>query len=373
MGRVPRARHRARWRGDPDQPERHRPHGALPGRRARGRARGAVALRGDRRRGVRPGRVGRDAVRGAPVGIRAARPDRLRPARARRGAGLRSAARGATEAARGAARPIGRGGAALTRLRGRRCAPRGRAGAGARGRRREARGRARTGPGRRTPEWQKVKLRLQDDLPIVGLHARDGEAGQARRARARASRARRPPLGGERRLGDRGRRRRQAARGAPAARAPDEPARGHPADAARPRLGRDLGRAGAGGRGGLRRADPRGTAASSGVPGVTRRRPGGTPCHGHEDRARSPDARADEPRQAVLAGGGDHQGRAARVLPRRRRGARSPPAPKAVHDEALPRRLAGEELLPEAGAVRTCPTGSRLRRSRHPPARASSA
>ena len=208
-----------------------------------------------------------------------------------------------------------------------------------------------TGPGRRTPEWQKVKLRQQDDLPIVGYTRGTGKRGKL----GALVLARREPDGlhwagnvGSG-IGD-GDVDRLLEALRPLER-PDEPARGHPADAARPRLGRDLGRAGAGGRGGLRRADPRGTAASSGVPGVTRRRPGGTPCHGHEDRARSPDARADEPRQAVLAGGGDHEGRAARVLPRRRRGARSPPAPAAVHDEALPRRLAGEELLPEAGAV----------------------
>ena len=65
---------------------------------------------------------------------------------------------------------------------------------------------------------------------------------------------------------------------------------------------------------------------------------------------RAADLEALEPRQAVLAGRGDHEGRPARVLPRGRgeRGS-SPPRP-AVHDEAVPRRLAGEELLPEEHA-----------------------
>ena len=65
---------------------------------------------------------------------------------------------------------------------------------------------------------------------------------------------------------------------------------------------------------------------------------------------RTADLEALEPRQAVLARRGDHQGRPARVLPRGR-AERGPSSPRAaVHDEALPRRLAGEELLPEEHA-----------------------
>ena len=54
-----------------------------------------------------------------------------------------------------------------------------------------------------------------------------------------------------------------------------------------------------------------------------------------------------EPGQAVLAGGGDREGRPDRVLPRRRARARAPPARPALHDEALPRRLERQVLLPE--------------------------
>ena len=57
-----------------------------------------------------------------------------------------------------------------------------------------------------------------------------------------------------------------------------------------------------------------------------------------------------QPGQAVLARGGDHQGRPARVLPARRAGARPAPQRPAVHDEALSRRLAGQVLLPEGRA-----------------------
>ena len=68
-----------------------------------------------------------------------------------------------------------------------------------------------------------------------------------------------------------------------------------------------------------------------------------------------PHAQAVERRQAVLARRGDHQGRPARLLPRRRAGARPAPARQAVHDEALPRRLAGQELLPEGLAAHRPP------------------
>ena len=61
-------------------------------------------------------------------------------------------------------------------------------------------------------------------------------------------------------------------------------------------------------------------------------------------------AHALQSRQAVLAGGGDHQGRLARVLPRRRARPRPASARAALHDEALPGRLAGQELLPEGRA-----------------------
>ena len=55
-------------------------------------------------------------------------------------------------------------------------------------------------PGRRTPEWQKVKLRAQEDFPIVGYTRGTGRRVEARRARARPARGGRPALGGQRRL-----------------------------------------------------------------------------------------------------------------------------------------------------------------------------
>ena len=71
-------------------------------------------------------------------------------------------------------------------------------------------------------------------------------------------------------------------------------------------------------------------------------------------------AQALQPRQGLLARGGDHEGRPARVLPARSRRRslphiRGPP----VHDEALPRRDRGQALLPEGRARSTCRSGSR--------------
>ena len=68
---------------------------------------------------------------------------------------------------------------------------------------------------------------------------------------------------------------------------------------------------------------------------------------------------AVQPRQGLLAGGGDHEGRPARLLPRGRAGA-DPAHPRpAVHDEALPRRDRGQPFLPEGRARHTCRSGSR--------------
>ncbi len=61
-------------------------------------------------------------------------------------------------------------------------------------------------------------------------------------------------------------------------------------------------------------------------------------------------AQALQSRQAVLAGRGDHEGRSALVLPRRRRRRRPAPEGPPVHDEALPRRRLRKVLLPEGRA-----------------------
>ena len=79
-------------------------------------------------------------------------------------------------------------------------------------------------------------------------------------------------------------------------------------------------------------------------------------------------AAALEPRQAVLAGGGDHEGRPARVLPRGRARARPAPEEPAVHDEAVPRRLDRATSSSRRTRRRTCPSGSRGGGSRSPPA-----
>ena len=60
---------------------------------------------------------------------------------------------------------------------------------------------------------------------------------------------------------------------------------------------------------------------------------------------------AHQPAQAVLARAGDHQGRSASVLRRRRAGAAAAPARSGDGDEALPARRGGRVLLHEARAV----------------------
>ena len=100
-------------------------------------------------------------------------------------------------------------------------------------------------PGRRTPEWQKVKLRAQEDFPIVGY-----TRGTGRRARLGALvLGRREPDGlhwagnvGSGLGDDEVDRLRELLR---PARARDVAARRDAEDAARPGVGRHLGRAGA--------------------------------------------------------------------------------------------------------------------------------
>ena len=103
------------------------------------------------------------------------------------------------------------------------------------------------------------------------------------------------------------------------------------ADAEGPGVGCRLGRAEARGRGGVRRVDARGPAARAQLraaprrPGRAGREARASTTSGHDEGARTR-ASLLQPRQAVLAGGGNHEGRLDRVLPRRRRGAR--PAPE---------------------------------------------
>ena len=168
-------------------------------------------------------------------------------------------------------------------------------------------------PGRRTPEWQKVKLRAQEDFPIVGY-----TRGTGRRAKLGALVLGRRDTDGLHWAGNVGSgltdgevdRLRELLR--PLERA-SSCTRVDAEDAARPVVGRHLGRAGAVGRGDLRGDDPGGTAAGAGVPRGPRRCAHGAPPDRAGDPARTPHAEALQPRQAVLARGGDHEGRAARA------------------------------------------------------------
>ena len=350
MGRLPRHRRAPRRGRDADEPERQGPHRALPRRRPRGRARGAHAVGRARRRGLRARRVGHRPLRVAAVGLRPARPDGLRPARAGRRARVPAPARGATTAPRGRPRPGVRRRAPVARIRGRAGAARGRVCTGPRGRRREARRRA-VPPRPADARVAEAQAQAGGRLPDRRVHAGDGASGEARRARPRPAGGGRAPLGRQCRVGHRRRRRRVAAGRAAAAVAPHVAARRDAAHAPCARRGRDLGRAGACRRGDLRRADAGGPASRARLSRGPRRCPRGAAPDRRGDPQGEADAAPLEPRQAVLAGRGHHEGRAPRLLPGRREGPRPAPAQAAVHDEALPRRLAGQELLPEAGAV----------------------
>ena len=70
-------------------------------------------------------------------------------------------------------------------------------------------------------------------------------------------------------------------------------------------------------------------------------------------------AAALEPRQAVLARRGDHEGRPARVLPRRGAGPGPAPARPAVHDEAATPTAPSASPSSRRTRRRGCPTGSR--------------
>ena len=94
-----------------------------------------------------------------------------------------------------------------------------------------------------------------------------------------------------------------------------------------------------------------------------------------EIRQREARAQALEPRQGLLAGRGDHEGRPARVLPRGRARARPAPRGPAVHDAPLPRRRDRQGVLPEgrAGAHARLDPDARASRSRRATRRRSGA
>ena len=187
-------------------------------------------------------------------------------------------------------------------------------------------------PGRRSRNWLKVKTQGRQELVIVGY-----TKGQGRRSDGfgalvlGVNEGGRAALGRQRRHGLRRRGDQAPARQAEAAAARDLAVRRGAEDAARAEGRRRLGRAEAGRRGPLRRVDARRPAAGAGLSRVARGQGGGgrAPRAGG-DRAGDPEGQAGpealEPRQAVLAGRGDHQGRPARLLPGHRARARAPPA-----------------------------------------------
>ena len=127
------------------------------------------------RRGLRPRRGRRRALRGAPVGLGPSRADGLRPALAGWGAGARTAAARAPFSSRLIDPAVGRPRLAGVRGQALLEAARERQLEGVVAKRADAPYR----PGRRTPEWQKVKLRAQDDLPIVGYTRGTGKRGSS--------------------------------------------------------------------------------------------------------------------------------------------------------------------------------------------------
>jgi bifunctional non-homologous end joining protein LigD len=106
----------------------------------------------------------------------------------------------------------------------------------------------------------------------------------------------------------------------------------------------------AGGR--VRGVDAGGTPAGAGVPRPARgqvclRGAQGAGLGTRRDPEGATRAPSEQPRQTVLARGGDHERRPHRVLPGRCEGAAPAPSSEAVHHEAASRWLAGKALLPK--------------------------
>ena len=138
VGRVQGPRARRRWRRHLPQPQRQRPHAPLRRGGPRRRPRGALALRGARRRDLRARRDRPLGVRVAPAGSRLARLRRLRRARGGRRAAHRPHLHRAARGARAAPRHVRRRRPRLSVVRRRGRARAGRARARARGRRRRS-------------------------------------------------------------------------------------------------------------------------------------------------------------------------------------------------------------------------------------------
>ena len=180
--------------------------------------------------------------------------------------------------------------------------------------------------GQRSREWLKVKTTGRQELVIAGWTKGHGPAGgQLRRARARRQRGRGASLGGQRRHRLRRRRDRAAARAlrpllrktSPLAEVPKMPrVRKDDVCWVEPELVAEVRFAEWTHDGRLR------SPVYEGLREDKEAEDGATRAGGDRERdpQGQPRAQALQPRQAVLAGGGDHQGRPARVLPRRRAG-----------------------------------------------------
>ena len=214
--------------------------------------------------------------------------------------------------------------------------------------------------GRRTRDWLKIKVQRRAGVPDRRLHAWRPDVARARSARSCSPCARTAPF---------------------ATSATSAPASTRPRSRSSSKLLEPLHRAAAPfdevpklprvkrsdiqwveprarRRGQVRRVDARRAPAASGVPRAARRQGPGrgrrrtARAHraGRRDPARQARAAAVEPRQAVLARRGNHQGRSDRVLPGGVR--RDPAAPSwsTVHDAPVSRRRVRQGVLPEGRA-----------------------
>ena len=312
---------------------------------------------GRRRRDLRPRRERPLRVRAAAAGRGNARLRRLRRARARRRAAPRAHVRRAREALEALLDTAARG---RPRLRRRSTTARrssaSRASTASRASSRSGATRAYQ-PGRRSPDWRKLKLKHRQELVIAGYTRGQGRrANGDRRARARRPRRRGPPVRGQRRHGVR----------RPRARPPREAARSRSGATSRrsPRCRRCRRCGGATSPGSSRRSWPRssspsgrGTGASappstSGCATTSRR----TTCIAERVPMPSEIRRGNRvlklsnldkpfwPEEGITKGDllAYYRDIAPVLVP-------APPRPP-VHDEALPRRLAGQALLPEGRA-----------------------
>ncbi len=233
-------------------------------------------------------------------------------------------------------------------------------------------------PGKRTRDWLKIKPHGRQEFVIAGY-----TRGQGRRSGTLGSLVLGAYRGGElvyvgnvgtgfTETGDR---------------SPPEGAQATPAgQSSVPRIAEDaegaqgrrgLGRSEAGGRGRVRRVDARRPATGACLQGASRRQGRARRAHRGADGDRDPQgqarAQALESRQALLARGGHYQGRPPLVLPISGRRPRPAPEEPAVHDEALPRRLARASSSSRRTRPSTCRTGSRRARSTSRLARARAA